>query len=465
MFSFETAALEAGLRPALITANAVLTFAELAARARRVVADLEARVPAGQAVALVPTLRIETLVAIYALLELGAPVVLLHPRLTGEERRALVRTVAAPLVLDEAWTDRDLPEVPGPLPPRAHDPESAMAILFTSGSSGAPKGVVLSRRAFAAAAEASAANLRWESEDRWLLCMPVAHVGGLSVIVRCLLARVPVVLSPWSGSVDELLGDVTRHHATILSLVPSMLARILEIGPERPFPAPVRAVFLGGDAARPALLAVATQRAVPVLTTYGLTEACSQVATQSYGEPAALDGAIGPSLPGIEVRIVGGEVQVRGPNLFTGYFPLASTPSPFVDDGWFPTGDQGELDSEGRLRIRGRRSDLIITGGENVDPAEIERVLSSVVGVRDVCVFGVPDERWGQIVGVAVVPTDPAAPLSLDRLGGAIRDRLASHKQPRVAALCAAIALNGTGKIDRRATAALVASSLVALPR
>ena len=463
MFSIEGAAQDSPDRVALVTATGVLTYAEMAARARRVAAHLQAF--AGKPVALVPTLRPETIVAMYALLELGSPMVLLHPRLTSDDHARLVAEVDAAAVLDATWSDADLPEPTTRAVVRAHDPELAMAIVFTSGSSGAPKGVVLSRRAFAAAAEASAANIGWQADDQWLLCMPLAHVGGLSVVVRCLAARIPVVLSAWTGSAEALIDDVARHRATILSLVPTMLKRILQDGPPRPFGDHVRAVFLGGDAARPALLEESAQRRVPVLTTYGLTEACSQVATQRYGTTAAVDGFIGPPLPGVEIRIVGGEVQVRGKILLTGYFPTDRSPSPFAEGGWFPTGDEGEIDGEGALRIRGRRSDVIITGGENVDPTEVERVLAACAGVREVCVFGVDDERWGQIVAAAIVPCDPASPPPLSVVVLHVRERLAAHKQPRVAGFCEAIALSASGKIDRRATAALVGPSLVALAR
>lgn len=460
--SLEAASQDSADLPALVTDAGVLTFGMLALRARRVAADLVARGLTVGPVAIVATLRSETVVAIGALIDIGTPIVLLHPRLTASERALLVAQANVSHVLDESWSDNGLPDAPTPSGASAmHDPESALAILFTSGSTGSPKGVVLSRRAFSAASAASAANVGWRDGDRWLLCMPLAHVGGLSVIIRCLAARIPVVMSPWTGSIAALLADVSRHRATLLSLVPTMLTRILEDGPLRPFPDHVRAVFIGGDAARPSLLRAATARGVPVLTTYGLTEACSQVATQVYGEAVSLDGAVGPPLPGVEVRIVDGEIQVRGPNLLTCYCPRERFGSPLVDGGWLPTGDQGDLDERGRLRIRGRRSDLIITGGENVDPAEVERVLSGCPGVRDVCVFGVEDERWGQIVAVAIVQADP--PPSALAVANYARDHLAAHKRPRVFAFCDALPLGSTGKLDRRSVAATVSAALVPL--
>jgi O-succinylbenzoic acid--CoA ligase len=225
----------------------------------------------------------------------------------------------------------------------------------------------------------------------------------------------------------------------------------------------VRAVLLGGDAASGTLLADAARRGVPALTTYGLTEACSQVATQAPGSAPSLDAGVGPPLRGVEVRIVGGEIQVRGPNLMTGYHPSDRWPSPFLEGGWLPTGDLGELDAEGRLHVRGRRSDLIITGGENVDPREVEGVLREHAGVADACVFGVADERWGQIVAAALIPADPLAPPELVDVARHAAERLAKYKRPRAYAIAASLVLNATSKLDRKKTASAVLESLVAL--
>ena len=463
MFSLREAARERGDSPAVVTSAGVLTFGELWQRARPFAHALASE-PArrGGAVAVVASLRLETLLVIYALVELGIPMVLLHPRLTAAERSALVEASGAHLLLDETWA----PATPGvaiddELPARAIAEEDPLAILFTSGSSGSPKGVELSRRAFRASAIASAANLGWKADDRWLLCMPLGHVGGLSVVLRCLAARVPVVLSPWTGSLGELLRDVDVLGATLLSLVPTMLARILEEDPAYRFPAHVRAVLLGGDATSPALLAVAEARGVAVLTTYGMTEACSQIATLTPGERAAGSG-VGRPLPGTEVRIVDGHIHARGPTLFTRYLPAGRFPSPFVDDGWFVTGDLGRLDDAGRLHVTGRSSDLIITGGENVDPREVEAALESCAGVRGACVFPLADDRWGQLVAAALVldcsvHADAAA--GIVAVSSAVRAKLARHKWPRRLAACETFVLNATGKLDRRSTA------LVARPR
>jgi O-succinylbenzoic acid--CoA ligase len=288
--------------------------------------------------------------------------------------------------------------------------------------------------------------------------MPLGHVGGLSVVLRCLEARVPIVVSPWTGALGPLLDDVDRHQATLLSLVPTMLARIFEERPSYRFPPHVRAVLLGGDAASPSLLAAATARGIPVLTTYGMTEACSQIATLSPGEAPTPENGVGRPLPGTELRFVGGEIQVRGPTLFTRYVPVGRFPTPFLDDGWFATGDLGRLDEHGRLHVTGRKSDLIITGGENVDPREVEIALEACAGVRAACVFPISDEKWGQLVAAAVIVEGHETGATVF---AEVKARLAKHKWPRQIAIVSELVYNGTGKLDRRRTRDVVASSLV----
>lgn len=448
-FSLRAAARERGSAPALVTSSSSISFDEAWRLARAVAYELRTC----SRVAVIATLRLETLLAIYALAELGIPMVLLHPRLTAAERASLVAAAEADRVLDETWTPRaDVPADWEPPPAPSDADERPLATLFTSGSTGMPKGVELSRRAFDASARASAENLGWTATDRWLLCMPLGHVGGLSVVLRCLAARVPIVLSPWTGALPPLLEDIERQGATLLSLVPTMLARIFEDLPDYRFPAHVRAVLLGGDASTPSLLATAHARGVPILTTYGMTEACSQIATLTPGQPATPETGVGRPLPGTEVRIAGGEVQVRGGTLFTRYIPVERFPSPFLEGGWFPTGDLGRLDEQGRLHLVGRRSDLIITGGETVDPREVEIALEACSGVRAAAVFPIADERWGQIVAAAVVLHEgsTASPASIAE---EIKTRLARHKWPRRIAVCAELAYNATGKLDRRQTA------------
>ncbi len=443
--------------PALIRDGSLVTFGELAARVQRRVHWLQEQgVGASDAevpVALVPSADAAFVEFLYALFELGTPALLIHPRLTVRERAALLRGVRVAASFGSPWPA--LTDAPQGVeaPARHFDPDRALAILYTSGSSGDPKGVVLSRGAFLASANASASNLGWQADDRWFLGLPPAHVGGLSVLTRCLIARRTVVLTQPSRSetgsdARSLTELIERERVTLLSLVPTQLARLLELDPPWQPPAHVRAILLGGAAASRRLLARARERSWPILTTYGLTEACSQVTTQSPRD-GQLGADAGRPLPGIGLRIVDGRIEVRGAVLFSRYFP-SGAPAP-LDDGWFRTGDRGELDADGALHVVGRDSELIITGGENVWPAEVERALLECAGVCQACVFAIPDETWGEVIGAALV-VEQAPRFDANCLRDELARRLASFKRPRQIALLPSLPLTPSGKPDRNET-------------
>lgn len=464
--SLLAAARQAAQRAALVVDGQEHTFASLAPRVERCLAFLRAQ-PLAQApwprVALHADNRLETALWLYALLELGVTAVLLHPRLVDRERAALLYDCKPALVLG---ADGGEPAVVPGAPPRDAPPPAGpggpLAILYTSGTTGRPKGAMLSRRAFLAAAQASAANLGWQADDRWLLCMPLAHVGGLSILTRCLIARRTAVLLRGAFEPAAVAAAVQRDRVTLLSVVPTMLRRLLELTPQWTPPAHLRAVLLGGAAASAELLQAAAARGVPVLTTYGLTEACSQVTTQRYGTPPAAEQGSGEPIAGLTLRISreDGQLQLRGPTLFDGYWPPGPQALPLTPDGFFATGDLGHLDAQGRLHVLSRRTDLIVTGGENVYPVEVEQALERCPGVAAACVVGVPDAEWGQLVVAAVVARD--RPPSLDELRRELRDRLAAYKHPRRLVLLPALPLNPTGKLDRAAVARAVLAALSA---
>jgi O-succinylbenzoic acid--CoA ligase len=347
-------------------------------------------------------------------------------------------------------------DVPGPPETLAPiDDARCLAILTTSGTTGRPKGVVLSRRAFLASARASEKNLRLDRSDRWLLGLPIAHVGGLSILTRSLLARSAVVVPGEIGRGQRLdAGALARvfeeQRVTLASLVPTQLEWLLEQGSSWRPPRHLRAVLLGGAAARPSLLARAAELGVPVLTTYGLTEACSQVTTQVVGTVNRGELGSGPPMEGVEVRIENGVIQVRGPTLFDGYTPPPLEPV-FSDGGWFATNDLGHLDANGNLHVVGRVSDLVITGGENVHPAEVEAVVERCPGIAAACVFGVPDDTWGEILAVAIVAA-PGGPPSDTELAAFVRAELSPHRRPRRLAVVDALAATPMGKLDRAET-------------
>ncbi|HEX7670273.1 MAG TPA: AMP-binding protein [Polyangiaceae bacterium] len=471
-------------RVALVVGDREFSFRELGERVERAMewlireanADpVQPRVSSDdprRPVALIGQSDLGTLVILYALIEMGRPAALIHPRLTERERAPVVALVAPEIVLGDdaparldAFTPQRQPssetkELPSERAARVLDPESCLAVLFTSGTTGEPKGVMLSRRAFEASARASEQNLGFYEDDRWLLGLPIAHVGGLSILTRCLIARRTVVVPPEVAagqrlSAAGLVRVIQDARVTLLSLVPTQLEWLLAHEPPFTPPPRLRAVLLGGAAARASLLERAGSRGVPVLTTYGLTEACSQVTTETHGTKkpdSSHDRGSGAPMVGTDVRVVGGVIAVRGPTLFSGYVTRRNGVShPLDADGFFQTDDLGRLDANGRLHVVGRRSDTIITGGENVYPAEVEAILETCPGVAAACVFGVPDDTWGQIVAVAIVPSE--AGFLRSRFEAFVAANLASHRRPRQMVLATALAVTPAGKLDRRETA------------
>jgi o-succinylbenzoate---CoA ligase len=401
--------------------------------------------------------------AVHAVLSLGAAVVPLHTALPAERLRTLVRAAGAELLLhDEANRLRAaelglehaaaaaLPPLPLPL---EADPAQPAAILFTSGTTGEPRAAVLTHGNFAASARGSRAILGTGPGDRWLACLPLHHVGGLSLLLRAAHDGFELEIHERfdAQAVAEALASGRLTHA---SLVARMLERVLEAA-RGPFSPRLRGVLVGGGAAPEPLMARARAAGLPVLRTYGLTEACSQVATQRPGEA---DASCGLPLPGVELAIepaggpgtrAEGEILVRGPTVMAGYLgrePLAG--------GWLWTGDIGRLDALGRLLVLDRRADLVVTGGENVAPAEVEAVLEAHPAVLEACVVGRPDPSWGQRVCALLRLRRPVAE---DELEAHCRARLAAFQVPReYVPVEAPLPRTAAGKLQRsRARAAL----------
>jgi O-succinylbenzoic acid--CoA ligase len=473
--SILAAAREAPDRPALIAGDRVVRYEELAGSVRSALGWIARRLDATEAaraepsplrpapVALVARRIPETLHLLLALLELGIPAAMIHARLTARERSAMEGLLRPVLTVDPAALDEVEEELSGQPPTAGIDPESILAVVPTSGSSGRPKAVLLSRRAFLASARASAANLGWDEEDRWLAPLPLAHVGGLSIPLRTLIARRCTVLAP-PGAFDPaaIVRQIERHRVTLVSLVPPMLEALLSLDPPWRPPPPLRAVLLGGAGASAELLWRAADRGVPVLTTYGLTETCSQVATQRYGTRNRGELGAGPPLEGVALRIMDGEIQVHGAMLLSGLLDRGGV-APGVDAaGWLATGDEGELDGAGRLHVRGRLDRMIVSGGENVDPREVEAALGELPGIAEAVVFGVEDPVWGRVVAAALVAEgEPPADAALRR---GMESVLASYKRPRLVGFLPALPVTPAGKVDRAAAEAAARKGLRALP-
>jgi O-succinylbenzoic acid--CoA ligase len=292
-------------------------------------------------------------------------------------------------------------------------------VVATSGTTGAPKGVVLTHDALVASARATSARLAVDiATDHWLACLPLAHVGGLSVVTRALVTDTPLTVLP--GFDAGAVAAAARSGATLVSLVATALARV--------DPALFRVIVLGGAAPPP-------DRPPNAVTTYGLTET---------GSGVVYDGT---PLDGVDVRVDSdGEVALRGPMLLRAY---RDGNDPKDTGGWFRTGDIGIIDGDGRLVVHGRRGDMIVTGGENVWPDAIERVVARHPGVADVAVVGQPDAEWGQRVVAFVVPSDPGVELTLDSVRDQVKQELPAWYAPRSLVLVDAIPRTRLGKARR----------------
>lgn len=434
---------------ALVIEGRTWSAAELRASVRRVQGVLErSGVEPGAVVAFVARVDEPSLVLTLALLDAGVACLPLHPRGAPLEHAELIRRAGAlklePLEL-EPGTEAE-PQWLRWVRARGHHPEAIAALLATSGTSGEPKLVRLSRRAFVASARASAEHLGFEPNDRWLLCLPFAHVGGLSILTRCLVSGRSVVAH--SGFEPELILERIESQAvTLLSVVPAMLGPLLSAD-SRGVLARLRMLLVGGSACSEELRREAGARGIRLSTTYGLTEACSQVTTQRAAlthDPTTLDS--GCPLPGVEVRIVGGVIELRGPVLMSGYLGEPELPR----GSFFTTRDLGELDAAGRLIVSGRVDDVVITGGEKVHPAQVEAVLSAVPGVSAALVFGASEPRFGQsVAALLVLDRGSDAAVVLARARESVAAALAAHARPRSVACVEALPLNALGKPDRR---------------
>ncbi|MCP4421345.1 MAG: AMP-binding protein [Chloroflexi bacterium] len=487
---------------ALIIAEQRWNYAELNKMVNATCAKLQAAgVEANDFVAVLLPNSLVYVCLVHALARLGAILVPLNNRLTATELQWQIEHVEAKwlvsnqehewlivncklLIVNDVWLEPTSITI-NHLPFTIYHHQ---ALVFTSGTSGKPKGVILTFANHFQSAMASAYRLGVQPDDLWLSVLPLYHVGGLAVLFRSCLYGTAVSLHTHFDP-EKINHDLNTNPITLISLVPTMLHRLLNSRTH--WPASLRLILLGGAAATPELVQQAnslprsanseqslTINNLPltinhpplVATTYGLTEAASQVATMPPATTARKPGSVGKPLMFTNVKIVDenggerpfgeiGEIVVTGPTVMAGYY---SKDLRLETGNWIQssiknrqssiaTGDLGYLDADGDLWLVQRRSDLIVTGGENVYPAEVERVLKLHTAVSQACVVGIPDEEWGKrVVAMVQVEDKTVSPQDLITF---CRNHLAGYKIPRQIKLVEQLPLTASGKIARRQVA------------
>jgi o-succinylbenzoate---CoA ligase len=415
---------------------------------------------------------------VHAAMRLGCVLVPLNVRLAPPELRRQVAVTDPSALVCDADTESVARDVAGDVPvvsvdtsdgatlaeseranfvPAEWARDDPQVMLFTSGTTGNPKAVALTTGNLLASATASAFRLGVLPGDRWHLCLSSYHMGGLAPLLRSTVYGTAVVVQE-GFSPAETLSHLREYGATGVSLVPTMLRRLLEEGD---LSDSLRFVLLGGAPARDDLVAECVARGVPVCPTYGMTETASQIATARPEEAFSRVGTVGRPLMFTEVTVVDedgdpvpagepGELVVSGPTVMAGYYDNPSaTESAFGEYG-LHTGDVGYRDEGGRTWVLNRRSDRIVTGGENVHPGEVVEVLLEHPEIQEAAVVGIEDDEWGERVGALVVPeTDEAVTLKSVRAfcGG----RLAGYKHPRMLETAEELPRTASGTVDREA--------------
>ncbi len=420
-------------RLALRSAGRDLTYRELAAEASSYAGRLQAAgVRPADVVALDLPAGAEFACLFWGALNGEAIAAPIGRRLARPERQAQLERLRPRVTVS---ADDDLPTGDS-VPSRPLNLGSVLCRLETSGTTGQPKSVELTYDNFLWSAVGSAFNLGLDPADRWLCCLPLNHVGGLSILVRSAIFGTAAVIQ--DGFDPDAVGEsLARDGVSLVSLVSTQLRRLLDAGVDLSGP---RAIVLGGGPVPTDLIAEAEAGGARIVQTYGMTETCSQVTTLAPGEARAKAGSAGRAALGASVRIEAGEILVRGPVVAAEFTDAA---------GWLRTGDLGRIDEDGFLFVEGRRGDVIVTGGENVMPAEIEAVLLGHPEVEDVAVLGRPDPEWQQAVTALVVMNgnsegDP------EMLRTYCAARLAGYKVPKRFEFVTVLPRTPSGKLRRR---------------
>ena len=422
-------------RPAVLAGGYEVVYAELEREASRAARRLAARgVRRGATVAIELPAGLDYVVVLHALMKLGAIAYPLNTRLSVAERAAELERAGPGLVISDR-DDAGLTEADFPLLGE-HDLDALCCRILTSGSSGHPRPVGLTYGNHLWSAVGSAFNLGVEPSDRWLCCLPLYHVSGLSIVMRSVIYGTTAVIHDGFDP-DRVAESLEGDGVTLISVVATQLVRLLEAGVDL---LPMRAVLVGGGPVPDDVLSEALGRGATVVQTYGLTEAASQVTTLSPLDAKRKLGSAGRPLLTTHLRIQDGEILVQGPTV---------APDAADDEGWLHTGDLGRIDEDGFLYVTDRLGDLIVTGGENVIPAEVEEVLLRHDDVVDAAAVGRADAEWQEAVAAVVVLREWAA-TDAEELRRHCALNLADFKVPKRFEFVPELPRTESGKLLRR---------------
>jgi len=437
------------------------SYRELSGWAGEIARELgEQGIAPGDPVGLLARRRPLTIAAVWGVFRAGGVLVPLPPDGPTAQRDAQCERAGVVSRLDPGTGERRIPEIRREertartegRPPTGHAIDRTQVVLFTSGTTGEPTGVRLTGRNLGASAASTVARLDANRTDRWFLDLPLSHAGGLSIPLRTAMLGATTVLNP-AFDAERSARRMAAHQVTGVSLVPTMLDRLLD-GPG--LPSDLGFALIGGAETPPGLVERALAAGVPIYASYGMTETASGIATATPAELRERSDTVGRPVRAATVQVLDaegrpvdpgsvGEIAVTGPIVSPG--PIDGPERP--DGTAFRTGDRGSLTSAGQLVVTGRVDDLIVTGGENVSPQEVEHALRGLEGVEAAAVIGLPDETWGERV-VAAVRTD-GRELETAGVREQLRGRLADSKLPKAVHVVEAFPRTASGTVDRTA--------------
>lgn len=430
----------------------------------------------GNHVGILSSNRPSFIIAVHALSYIGAVAVLLNVRLTKDEIHYQLIDSETSYVLtspdieqfargiDVSIPVRTFSEIdaftPSPISIRTEiSLDDPFTIIYTSGTTGFPKGVIHTYGNHWWSAVGSMLNLGTKDSDKWLATLPFFHVGGLSIFIRSVIYGIPVYVV--EKFTEEAVHEAIMHKGiTIASVVTVMLERLVRRLGDECYPSAFRCMLLGGSAASRTLLEEAKSKEIPVFQSYGMTETSSQIVTLAPRDALYKIGSSGkPLFPAqVTIRNQGadgiGEIHVKGPMITGGYYNKEKETENVFSDGWLATGDLGLIDEEGFLYIVDRRKDLIISGGENVYPSEVEAALLKIDGINEAGVVGVDDAKWGATPAACIVTDDDT--LTRDYIVSRLKESLAGFKVPKQYYEIEALPRNASQKVKRNALLAFV---------